>query len=530
MKKKYIKSGIISVLTICSLTISGCQKNPDSSVVVHKDMDKLIEQAKETVDDSKSIEQMGNEYTTYQTTFSDENLGVDVNADAKVDIPKVEQMSVMRIKQKNITQDLTDKVREVLIGTDDTLYDGAVLTTKTKKNIELEITNLRQNINEVKDNSDYDENSRKTIMEEYQNEIDELQSTYEAAPLDIEWSGNESDGMLRTVKELYAQKKSEYYEWQNELNPDGEVLYEITDGSKGYKEELYVQNNESYGNAIRYSKSMDGYIGKSSVTTDGTSLSLKGYNVDIWDADSNDIPEAIKCGEEADKWSESTKETLTISNEDAMKKADELLEKIGITDFVCTEDVKASETVTTDKDSGIHIYRKEYIFRYMREIDGVAVNYNAVLKHTEGSTSGGYVKKDWPAETIEIRVNDNGIVGFDYFAPIEITETVVEKSNVKSFDEVKSSFEKMVILKCAPESYDVNVQDLAFRKKVSIDHVSLCYARISEKDAFDSGLLVPIWNFEGIAEMDYEKDRVAYGSVMAINAIDGSIIDQELGY
>ena len=41
---------------------------------------------------------------------------------------------------------------------------------------------------------------------------------------------------------------------------------------------------------------------------------------------------------------------------------------------------------------------------------------------------------EWPEECIEFRINDDGIVGFDYISPIEVTKTVVENSAVKSFD------------------------------------------------------------------------------------------------
>ena len=59
--------------------------------------------------------------------------------------------------------------------------------------------------------------------------------------------------------------------------------------------------------------------------------------------------------------------------------------------------------------------------------------------------------------------------------------------------------------------------------------MTLSYSRISEKDRFDSGLIVPVWGFIGECKNGtyLEKQR---GVQMAINAIDGSVIDSALGY
>ena len=69
--------------------LAGCQKNPDSSIVVNKDMDKLIAQANET---GKGMENIADNYETYQTQISDTSLMVTVNVDASVDIPQVDQI------------------------------------------------------------------------------------------------------------------------------------------------------------------------------------------------------------------------------------------------------------------------------------------------------------------------------------------------------------------------------------------------------------------------------------------------------
>ena len=69
--------------------------------------------------------------------------------------------------------------------------------------------------------------------------------------------------------------------------------------------------------------------------------------------------------------------------------------------------------------------------------------------------------------------------------------------------------------------------------KVNINKVVLRYTRISEPDSFDTGLLVPTWEFIGtingaVGTRWYEGNEDIV--VMSINAIDGSVINHELGY
>ncbi len=66
----------------------------------------------------------------------------------------------------------------------------------------------------------------------------------------------------------------------------------------------------------------------------------------------------------------------------------------------------------------------------------------------------------------------------------------------------------------------------------TVDRVRLSYSRISEKDSFDTGLVVPVWSFEGKVTA-YSGEYPAYernGTLLAVNAIDGSVIDADLGY
>lgn len=156
-------------------------------------------------------------------------------------------------------------------------------------------------------------------------------------------------------------------------------------------------------------------------------------------------------------------------------------------------------------------------------MDKTLVDNGTDMKHSEGCDGNEYRKNSWGNEEILVYVNDDGIVGFDYNYPMEIVETVVDKTQMKSFEDIQSIFEEMVAIKHATEWGHNTIQ---------IDRVELRYYRISEADNFETGLLVPVWDFIGTKTFEGNANDVIIDndSVLKINAIDGTVIDEELGY
>ena len=260
----------INALVICLAmlaSLAACQKSPEESLVVNKDLDKLIDEAQKTdtekVDINDIVEQ---KYETYVTTIKDDSLGVTVNVDAKVDIPTTEHLSIFRVEQQDFTQEFIDKVRTELLG-DAPLYDGSILDTRTKKVIENEIAYLRTSMNQSED---------EVLRAEYQSKIDKLQEEYESAPTDFVFSEYPHDGKLHKTADLYQKdSENESYIYQHEMNPDGEVLDVVTDGSDGTYSILYVQNNDDTGNKLEFSRNKYGYYWQHGIMINSTHFYVK---------------------------------------------------------------------------------------------------------------------------------------------------------------------------------------------------------------------------------------------------------------
>lgn len=543
MRKYKRIAGIFLAATLTAALFAGCQKSPEKEIVSNKDMDNMIEQAQDTQASTTEVAEVAKDYDTYQTDIKDDSLHVTVHADAQVDIPDTSQLSIFRVQQKQFDQTFLDQVRTTLFG-NQTLYDGIVLRQSTKAALEAEIRNCKQAIEDVKNNNLYSDDDKETYISEYQNNLNELQSQYETAPEAIDYTTYPSDNQMHSITDLLANNPdNDYYTWQNEFDgANASIFYAINDSKNGSYQSLYMQNNENYGNLLRYRSSKLGYIDVgSSVIGEGSFSEIvpEEYRFAtqtaelLWPADEKPSMDEINTMYDIteDDFCENPKDKTTISESDARGKADALLQTLGMDDFTYYNGGLVCE-VTTDyhiEDAGQELaqypYRTIYAFRYQRCIDGVFVNNDGGSKIVDEWQGDTYNKKLWSTEDVAVFVDDDGIVGFDYLVPLEVTDTVVEKSTLKNFDEIKEIFEQMVVTMNA-----VNVED-ASDENVTIDvsAVKLRYTRISEKDSFDTGLLVPVWDFIGTRTDQYGNE--VYGAIlMSINAIDGSVIDRSLGY
>ena len=390
----------------------------------------------------------------------------------------------------------------------------------------------------------YSDDDKEVMIQERQSNIDECQAKYETAPEAINYTGSPSDNQIHSISELVSNNPSnEYYSWQSEFDgANASIFYGINDASNGSYQSLYLQNNENYGNLIRYRSSKLGYINVGSSVMSGGNYSdavPEEYKFAmeeahwVWPAD-EDMP-IDKISEESgmakEDFIENTKDVTTISEADARQKAEDLLQSLGMHDFtyysggLVTEVTEYNKIEALRQSLGGAPYRTVYAFRYQRCIDGVFVNNDGGSKIVDEWQGDTYNKKLWSTEDVVVFVDDDGIVGFDYLVPLEVTDTVVEKSTLKNFDEVKDIFEQMAITMNAVNSEEASDGNVT----IDIDSVKLRYTRISEKDSFDTGLLVPVWDFIGTKTDQYGYE-VQNAVIMSINAIDGSVIDRSLGY
>lgn len=131
---------ILSALMVLSL-FSGCQKTPETVIVVQKDADAFIEKAEATPELENQTqlpslrEQTGaEERVEYSETALDGRLAIQV--DASVALPDAAAMPVLRVKAVDFSEETAKSFFDKLCG-DDVMMDASI--RRTKSEIEKEI-------------------------------------------------------------------------------------------------------------------------------------------------------------------------------------------------------------------------------------------------------------------------------------------------------------------------------------------------------------------------------------------------------
>jgi hypothetical protein len=195
---------------------------------------------------------------------------------------------------------------------------------------------------------------------------------------------------------------------------------------------------------------------------------------------------------------------------------------------------------------------------YIRGASGNMEDIDEAMKGAETSgeldTEAFSSIGEWSYETINVMVDDTGVISFDWASPLNIGETVVANSALLPFADISAKFEQQIQIEYETQANDEYIAYISF----TVTRVALEYQRIAEQNSIENGLLVPVWNFYGtcsamsagsteITPEGYEVittngngedisqgflngDGVYAYPLMTINAIDGSIIDITQGY
>lgn len=227
-----------------------------------------------------------------------------------------------------------------------------------------------------------------------------------------------------------------------------------------------------------------------------------------------------------------------ISEEEAVEMGNALLAELGFKDLVCDRitpiyfaDAMWLQSViipgNTVWDSASHwedldraILDTGYQMQYARSLNGFPIGYTSIMGV---SVEEGNEMSVWPYETIEVCVTKDGVVYFKWTAPTEEPVLETEDTQLMSFDEISSIFERMIMVR---HSYAQTISDNGGDGDLSINisKVKLNLMRVRAKNSNDMGLVIPVWDYYG------SEGSIEGTIVLTINAIDGSMISRELGY
>lgn len=146
----------------------------------------------------------------------------------------------------------------------------------------------------------------------------------------------------------------------------------------------------------------------------------------------------------------------------------------------------------------------------------------------------------WLYEQISVIVDKDGIISLDWLFPQMIDDTVSENVGIISFEEASDIFEQMMPLTTQGDLEQFSDDNVQTTADVTVTDVRLGLMRVRSSGSNRRGLLTPVWLFYGdytrnfhYLDGDWEdhSDTESYPWILlAVNAVDGSVIDITAGY
>ena len=240
--------------------------------------------------------------------------------------------------------------------------------------------------------------------------------------------------------------------------------------------------------------------------------------------------------EEAD---EKKSAELPFSYTEARALADGAVRAAGVDGEIAQVELMEGEIIREVESVSTGAYTA-FRFRYTRVVDGIPVAVTSSRYVSENETA-----VHWPYEWLTITVSEVGIPDIRWEAPITLDETVANDVPILSFDDAAAVFEELapLVYEGRQEAYSEGTEtDCAM--EVHVDKVCLSLMRVRNDGSKREGLHVPTWVFYGTEtridhidpeEADGEEDSWRSTEdtpwiVMAVNAVDGTVIDQVEGY
>ena len=481
---------------------AGCQATPGQPAVIGKDMEQMLEKAQDDTNGTKISDlNLPGENYTYSAQGSDER--VQINIDAQIITPASESMPMAETQRTGFSQDLVTQVFAYLFPEEKPYWSENSLPTKGE--LEEQIVDLKRQIAQ----ESYD--TEEFTKEDMQARLETLERQYETAP-ETASEKTVSDGTMQP------------YSRETHLGAKEGLRLSVSDSAGNH---FFVQSFGSDSDVLN-----ENIISYSTPKSSEYTMS-DAVQIDI----SGNVPETAG-------------ETVNLAYADAKGQCDSFLTAIGYHDVYTLNEAyivndAGVKTVDDSADAG-KAKNYAYQFYYSRNYNGtrVATNVNALSSFDEADATA----EPWIYESLVFTIDENGIAGIDWRNPIEIVEPLTEDTGLISFDSAMEIFQEMIERKFVPfvKVADDTEDPLATKRlsmEINVSEIALALVNIRYQNNGAYGILTPAYLFVGHTVESMEISGEQFTSydmssdfpkqsaiIMAVNAIDGSIINMNAGY
>lgn len=465
---------VITILLLIAVMVFGavaCQKTPDSPIVVGKDNEKLIEKAVASSDTPFSAP---SRYSADEPLTNPQG-SLTVNVDAAVIVPNSDELSTARVEKHLFTEaECQTYIAALFDG--QTTYSGDVFETKAY---------YQQTILDWQRQLALETDEQK--RQEVQGSITKFQMAMESLP--------EGEGLVEAPIEFSTTLSGV------------PTIFLVSDGNDGKYRKIFIENNSST-NQYRLIYS----IGQNDYAKIGN----------LWNVA---VRSDIKHGTD-EYGSPDLLPAPSIEQNQAVNAANELLSLMGVSDY----SYKTSSLVFGSINGTV---QKAYRLSYSRILGNNSFTLTSAPAGGGGAIDdgkGGHIE-GWEYESMTFLVNNDGIVSMEWINPYDVSEVITNNTSMMDFNDVMDIFNKMIVVTNAYLSDDMS-------KTINVDRIELGLMRITDPATRSSGLVIPVWDFFGNVTTAFKNGEKSYSeldddplnSVLAINAIDGTLVDRSRGY
>ncbi len=219
---------------------------------------------------------------------------------------------------------------------------------------------------------------------------------------------------------------------------------------------------------------------------------------------------------------------------EALAVGEGLMEELGLEEFICDGVIPveyAKEIVIDNCYTPVATGENGVLLEYVRKVNGLPLtktNFDGSARESGAPDIG-----NWCYEKISVYVLGDRVVCFNWWNPYEVTN-IRSAGEMMDFQDIQEIFGKMIFVK-NNEWLGVNqANGFDDYHELHIDKVQLTLMRVRPRDSVTEGTIVPVWDFWGTEEWYRETGEKVrepdYGVQLTLNALDGTLIDREIGY
>ncbi|HRX58909.1 MAG TPA: DUF6034 family protein [Eubacteriales bacterium] len=497
-----MKKAISLVLTVALVfgTLTGCAKKTEETSGLQLDMEQMLETAAqpsggETAESGRAAlrEALGVPYRVEAPALSTQSETLSIAISADVEVPQTDTLPICRVSAADFTLEQVKRLYECFCG-DAPMYDYLNLY-KTKDAIQAQIDSLQLDLERNYAPQDADNDAWRAG---YESEIASLSA-------DLITAADDLGDAIQTV--AFTQREADN-------GGERDVFAAVNAPAQPWTKEFFVSNPAEFTAGGSLSETSGGVA---SAPCGVANFSYRDYG-----------RVSFAAFRQRDVTNEARIPELETTPAQAMDRVAALFDALGIGDMEPYRVCLARNSY--EEGTGDYLY---YVSA-RRTLGGVAVQ-SPFVTPVMGGIDDEY---GWAYETLDVRLDDEGIIAMNWNSPLSVGETVVECANLLPFSSILAVAENMLPVVNEPDESDLASSGTY---EIEIDRITLSLQRISDSTTTATGLFVPVWNFYGtqryirpdgieVRQDSEEAIDLFERPFLSLNAVDGSVIDCEKGY